>query len=941
MGKKMLCAAASMAAFVLCAQDGAKEPWRDPKVNSINRLPARAIMVPCESKSVALAVASGEKPRTDSKWLMSLNGSWSFRWKHDVGLQAWEKTGSIVVPGCWQLQGNYDPALYTNVAYPIRGWEVGDPMAEPPKDFTSYHFRNPVGLYTRVFAVPKEWKGRRTVIHFGGVSSAMYVYVNHSLVGYSEDSRLPAEFDLTPFLLDGDNVLDVMVLKHCDGSFLEDQDFWRLSGIFRDVWLVSEREDAPKDLVVETTLSDDFSRGTLVVRDENGRALVEKSYESPRLWSCESPEMYCETIELKGRGLFGKSDWYAVPFGFRKVEIRDAVVYINGKRALFMGTDRHEMEPETGYTVSLEGMKKDIEIFHDLNVNAVRTSHYPNDPTWYELCDREGIYVVCEANIESHGAGFGDGSLAKNPLYRDAHVERGVNMVKTFRNHPSIVFWSLGNEAGDGQNFVDEYKAMRALDATRPIQYEGAQDSDHSDIKCPMYARPWHVERYVRDNPKKPYILCEYTHAMGNSNGSVHDYWDLVRKYPSAQGGFVWDFADQALWKSDGRGKWLAYGGDFGDMPNDDNFNCNGFVAADRTYHPGAYEIKHAYQPVHVDSWDWGTKTARIYNAFRFTPLDGVKARWRVDRDGKMIAHGALDLRGVAPDSVVEVAVPDAPDGDAITFAFGKPDASSPFAYDQFAKPFAAPAAEELSGAADDGRFRMNFWRAPVDNDRGWGMGSKCAAWKDATASQKAPAGADASLSAKTAGGKSRVKLVLDVKDGSLPKVPRVGVSFKIPNDYTMVRWYGLGPWENYPDRQASAMLGLFEAKVGVSSGVADATGEIEYVQDALNPDNYSEPGEQGRRGGCRWVEFVNPEGKTIRLTALNAPFGFNAWPYSQESLEKARHQWDLQDEGAITVTVDAVVMGVGGDNSWGATPHDGFMPGKGRYELDFLVEGL
>ena len=940
--KKMVFCAAAAAALGLCAQTGSKEPWRDPKVNSINRLPARSVMVPCENGAVAVAIATGHRQRTESKWLMSLNGTWSFRWKHDVGAAEWEKAGSIAVPGCWQLQGDYDPALYTNIAYPICGWAEGDPMKEPPKHFTSYRFRNPVGLYTRAFTVPKDWKGRRTVVHFGGVSSAMYLYVNGKEAGYSEDSRLPAEFDITPYLRAGENMLDVKVLKHCDGSFLEDQDFWRLSGIFRDVWLVSEREDAPKDLVVETTLSDDFKVGTLVVRDENGKSLFEKRYDNPKLWSCEIPNMYCETIELKGKGFFGKSDWYAVAFGFRKIEIRDAVVYINGKRALFMGTDRHEMEPATGYAVTLEGMKKDIEIFHDLNINAVRTSHYPNDPTWYDLCDREGIYVICEANVESHGAGYGEGTLAKNPLYRDAQVERGSNMVKVFRNHPSIIFWSMGNEAGDGPNFVDEYKAMRALDATRPIQYEGAQDTDRSDIKCPMYAKPWDVERYVKNNPRKPYILCEYTHAMGNSNGSVHDYWDVVRKYPSAQGGFIWDFVDQALWKTDGRGKWLAYGGDFGDQPNDDNFNCNGIVAADRTYHPGAYEIKHAYQPVHVDSWDWETKTAKIYNAYRFTSLDGVKAMWKVDRDGKMVAKGALDVRGIAPDTVAEVKVPDAPDGDAITFAFGAEASKSPFAHDQFVKPSAVPAAGELVDAVDDRRFMMNFWRAPTDNDRGWGMDRKCKAWRDATWSQKAPEGAEAVLKTSTAkDGKTHVSLVLDVKDGSLPKVPRVGVSFRIPFNLTKVKWYGLGPWENYPDRQAAAMLGVYEANVGLASGIAGASGEIDYVPDALNPDNYSEPGEQGRRGGCRWVEFSNGEGRTIRITALNAPFGFNAWPYSMETLEKARHQWDLKDEGAIIVTVDAVAMGVGGDDSWGATPHEKYMPGKGRYTLDFVVEGL
>jgi len=932
------------ASIALLAAADELPPWRNPKVSSINRLPARTVAVPCESAEVALAIAKGEMPRTESKWLQTLNGTWGFKWKHTIDAAEWEKTGEIAVPGCWQLQGDYDPALYTNVTYPIAGYKEGDPMMEPPKDFTSHYFRNPVGLYSRTFTLPEGWKGRRTVIHFGGVSSAMYVRVNGKDVGYSEDSRLPAEFDLTPYLVDGENSLEVEVLKHCDGSFLEDQDFWRFSGIFRDVWLVSEGADAAKDIVVETTLSDDYATGTLVVRDENGKALLEKKYDNPKLWSCETPNMYYEIVEFAG-------DYRAVAFGFRKVEIKDAVMYINGKRALFMGTDRHEMEPETGYAVTLAGMQKDIEIFHDLNINAVRTCHYPNDPTWYELCDREGIYVVCEANVEAHGVkGYYSGNgehLPKNPLYHDAIVERNTNMVKVFRNHPSVITWSLGNESGDGPAMVDAYAAIKSIDSTRPVQYECAQDSDHSDVKCPMYARPWDVEKYVKDNPRKPYILCEYTHAMGNSNGGIQKYWDIVRKYPSAQGGFIWDFVDQAVWKKDSRGKWLAYGGDFGDKPNDDNFNCNGIVAADRTYHPGCWEVKHAYQPVHVDSWDWETKTAKIYNAYRFTSLDGMRARWRVEKDGKPVAEGDVDVSGIQPDTVAEVKIPAAPDGDMIIFGFGKPDSIKPAAVDQFTKPFSpitvesVPAKCPLFDIVRMNAFKMEFWRAPTDNDRGWGMGGKCRIWKEATANQKAPEGAEAALDVTCAEKGLVVDLKLDVKDGKLPRIPRVGVSFKLPKDYVNVKWYGLGPWENYSDRSSGAFLDTYAATIGVSSGLADGDKGIPYVLEGLNPDNYIEPGEQGHRGGCRWVEFSNAEGKKIRITALNAPFGFNAWPYSQETLEKARHQFDLKDEGAITVVLDAVQMGVGGDNSWGATPHGEYMPSVGSYELKVLVEGM
>ena len=926
-------------------------PWATPEVNAINRLPARAIAVPCESATKALMIARGDLPRTESKWLQSLNGVWRFKWKHTIDYPNWEKEGDIVVPGCWQLQGDFDPPLYTNIPYPIADNGTGDPRLEPPEHYTSHYYRNPVGLYSLAFSVPKDWKGRRVVIHFGGVSSAMFVRLNGKEVGYSEDSRLPAEFDLTPYLeFDGGslfssvkpdeaNLLEVEVLKHCDGTLLEDQDFWRFSGIFRDVWLVAEKPEAPRDLVVDAALSDDYQTGTLTVRDENGKTLLSKTYAKPRLWSCETPNLYYETIEMDG-------DYRAVAFGFRKVEIKDAVLYINGKRALFMGTDRHEMQPESGYTVTLEGMKRDIEIFHDLNINAVRTCHYPDDPTWYELCDREGIYVVCEANIESHGAGYEEKTYAKKPAFLQSHVERGVNMVKTFRNHPSVVIWSLGNEAGDGPNFTAEYKAMRAVDPTRPIQYERAIHGDNTDIFCPMYMRPWDVERYVKESPKKPLVLCEYTHAMGNSNGAVHDYWDLVRKYPSMQGGFVWDFVDQAVWKSDSFGTWLSYGGDWGDQPNDDNFNCNGLVDATRAYHPGAYEVKHAYQPIHVDAYDWEKGEATIHNGYRFLSLDGVMGWWSLERNGAKVAEEKLDLAHFAADTVKKcVTGARGAFGDTITFRFYRN--GQEIAHDQFVKPFVPQKVEEEKEADEDeklppGLFRVNLWRAPTDNDRGWNMPKICKVWKEATCYQTFPEGVTSALKTAALGsGRHLVEFTLTVTATNLPPLPRVGLTFTLPADYTHVAWYGLGPWENYRDRARAALLGIYDAEVCLVKGLMDATGTISYPLNRLNPDNYSEPGEQGYRTGCRWLELSNGDGDGVRITAVNAPFGFNAWPYSQLSLERAKHQWDLAVENEITVNIDAVQMGVGGDDSWGARPHAQHMIGPGTYRLSFIYETL
>ena len=856
--KNLITAALTLGVGASLFAGNGKEPWRDPTVSSINRLPARAIAVPCEEAAKSLAIAKGEKAVTDSKWILSLDGEWNFQWKANVYDKDWAKSCKIAVPGCWQLQGDFDPPVYTNVRYPIVGYNDGDPMTEPPKNFTSYKYRNPVGLYTRTFKIPADWKGRRIVVHFNGVSSAMYLRVNGKEIGYSEDSRLPAEFDITDALVSptptsNSNSIEVEVLKHCDGSFLEDQDFWRLSGIFRSVWIVAEEKDAAKDLIVETKLADDLKSGSVIIRDENGKPLFEKQYPQVKLWDVGTPNMYYETVKVG-------SDFRTVAFGFRKVEIKESVVYVNGKRILIKGVNRHEMEPETGYTVTEAGMKKDAAIMHDLNVNAVRTCHYPDDYRWYGICDREGFYVCCEANIEAHGVKdfYANGEyLPKNPLYHDAIVERQTRMIKTFRNHPSIIFWSLGNESGDGPAMADGYKAIKALDSTRPVQYEGAQDSDHSDIKCPMYHRPWDCENYVKNNPKKPFILCEYIHAMGNSTGDIGAYWKLAEKYPSFQGGFIWDFVDQALWKNEElkmkneelrKVRFLAYGGDYGDQPNDDNFNCNGIIAADRTYHPGAYEVKAVY-------------------------------------------GGKLD-----------------------------PDAA----------PAAKLAARPESAPYQTEAFKFNLWRAPTDNDRGWNMAHACKVWKQATDAQKLPEGVTGGVACgATAKGGKLVDFKLSVPKGLAP-LPRAGVTFTIPKDYVNVKWSGRGPYENYCDRNIATGFGEWSAKIGLS-----------VAEDQLNPNNYAEPGEMGYRTDCEWVEFSNAEGKKIRVTAVSGRFGFNAWPYSQASLEKARHQFDLRDEGAITVNIDAAMMGVGGDDSWGAKPHNEHMLGAGEYTLTFIVEGL
>ena len=932
---------------VLAASATAAElpPWRTTSVNEINRLPARTLLVPCEKEETALDLAQGFCPRTASRWIMSLNGVWDFKWKPNPDGE-WQKETKIAVPSCWQLQGEFDPPLYTNVTYPIGFDGTGDPMVEPKKDFTSFAMRNPVGLYTTTFTRPWRWWFRRTVLRFHGVSSAFYVRVNGQFVGYAEDSRLPSEFDLTPYLkVFGKNTLEVEVYKHCDGSYLEDQDFWRLSGIFRDVMLVSEHPKAPKDLVVETQLADDFSTAKFTVFDEKGNALKVRDVPNPRLWSPEYPYVYVTPIEHKwGWWIFGGTDYYTASLGFRKVEIRDGVIYLNGKRVLFKGTNRHEMTPEGGYAVTAASMLNDINLFKEFNVNAVRTCHYPDDPEWYTLTDRNGIMVVCEANVEAHGVpgfyGNGKQHLPKNPRFHDSIVERNVRMFGFYRNHPSILIWSLGNESGDGPAMADAYQALKKLDPTRPVQYEGAQDSDHSDVKCPMYWRPWECEKYVADKPAKPFVLCEYTHAMGNSNGGVQKYWELAKKYPSFQGGFIWDFMDQAVWKRGENGKHLAYGGDFGDKPNDDNFNCNGWFDALRNPHPGAFEVKHAYQPINVLSYDWKSGLAKVENGNLFTTLDEYDCTVIFEKNGAMVGKKEIVLPETAPGAVGAITALPETETDAVLVQFYRE--GDLVAWDQFTRPFvprSLPAAVSASASNSNSELQLkyNFWRAPTDNDRGWGMPKACVMWKRATEAQRVPAGVKSDLKvSKTADGATLVDWTLVVPKG-LPPLPRVGLSFTVPKTNRAVTWYGLGPWENYSDRATGAILSTHRAKIGLVNGIADPkTGKLVYPADRLNPDNYIEPGEQGYRTGVRRLRI----GK-VEVEAVNAPFGFNAWPYPQTMLEGKKHMYELTEADEITVNIDAVQMGVGGDNSWGARPHDDVMPGAGTYRLVFTVKGL
>ncbi|MGN0887162.1 MAG: glycoside hydrolase family 2 TIM barrel-domain containing protein [Candidatus Spyradenecus sp.] len=787
--------------------------WENPYVTEENRLPSRTVLTPFATAEEALANAALTLPREASPYILSLNGAWRFAWAKQPSERVqdfWQPAfdvsdwGYVTVPGCWQLQGAWDPPIYTNSPYP----HAATPpriMVPQPEGFTSATFPNPVGSYRRTFRVPEAWHGRRTVIHFDGVASAMKVWVNGTYVGYSEDSRLPAEFDLTALLRPGEeNILAVEVYRWCDGSYLEDQDFWRLSGIFRDVWLVSEQSTGLRDYVATTTL--DGIAGELTVQAElAGEAELTMSLydgtrkvgdlqsgrlrvESVEPWSAEVPKLYYLLFTVKAQG---QTDYLAKAVGFREITLDAAQVKINGRRVLFKGVNRHEMRPERGYTLTREEMLEDIRQMQAMNINAVRTCHYPNASDWYDLCDKYGLYLVDEANVEAHGMGYDEASLAHRPDYLAQHLERNRRMILRDRNHPSVIFWSMGNESGYGENFRATYRQNKALDPTRPTQYERADtDPKGTDIYCPMYAWPDHQAWYAGSNPKMPYILTEYAHAMGNSQGSFRAYWENVRRFPSAQGGFIWDWRDQALWKPQSGipgGRFLAYGGDFGDKPNDGNFNCNGLLAADGQWHPSAYEVRTVQQNVSWGEADFAAGQVTLTNDFIFRTLAGFSGTWELIDERGSLASGSLDctpLQQLAPGKSATLALtgwPTLPASDVPRYLtlrlFDTPSAYHvpvQVADAQFTCPAsrsAAPAASEESSASAwrletsdaaisytcpnaSARFDRrtgylaayrvagrdlllapltpNLWRALTDNDRGQGMDWNANFWRTA-----------------------------------------------------------------------------------------------------------------------------------------------------------------------------------------------------------------
>ncbi|MDR0394708.1 MAG: DUF4981 domain-containing protein [Tannerella sp.] len=665
---KLLICAAVFSGTTVFAQ---KNEWKDPQVNQANRAPMHTNYFAYESEELA---AEGVKEKSEN--FLSLNGPWKFFWvknsgdrptgffQPDYNDRGW---GTMNVPGLWELNGYGDP-LYVNIGYAWRNRFKNNPPEVPVED-------NHVGSYRREVTVPAGWNGKRIFAHFGSVTSNIYLWVNGQFVGYSEDSKLEAEFDITKYVKPGKNLIAFQSFRWCDGTYLEDQDFFRFSGVGRDCYLYARNPKHIRDIRLTPDLDAQYKDGTLTVettlsapgvvqldlKDKNGTKVAAQTVRGngkitgtfhvpdPKKWTAETPNLYTLTATLTDGNK--TLEVISLKTGFRKIEMKNSQLLVNGQPILIKGVNRHEMDPKTGYYISRERMLQDIKIMKEKNINAVRTCHYPDNNLWYELCDEYGLYVVAEANVESHGMGYGKNTLAKNPAYATAHLERNQRNVQRSFNHASVIIWSLGNEAGFGPNFEACYKWIKNEDKSRPVQYEQAHGNEFTDIYCPMYLDYERSEQFSTGDATKPLIQCEYAHAMGNSQGGFGEYWDMIRKYPKYQGGFIWDFVDQSIHWKNAKGVGIyGYGGDFNRYDASDyNFCDNGLISPDRVPNPHMDEVAYFYQSIWATPSDLRNGEVNVFNENFFCDLSAYYVEWHLLADGEVAQTGIVRDLSIAP----------------------------------------------------------------------------------------------------------------------------------------------------------------------------------------------------------------------------------------------------------------------------------------------------
>ena len=904
--------------------------WENPSVLGINKLPYHA----------TLQLPSREK---ECKEIVSLDGEWQFHWSpkpedrpvdfylEDYDVSDW---GKITVPGNWQTQG-YGTPIYININYPFVK-NRPSVTSEPPKEWTAYENRNPVGQYITFVEITKEMLAKNLILHFGGVHSAMYLWINGQKVGYSQNSMSPAEFDVTKYLRAGRNKIAVEVYRWSDGSYLEDQDMWRLSGIFRPVQLWVRPLAHISDYQVTAIPNDDYSQadieakislcnvGRQAAKDLKAVLLFHSASDSlglsrtvrvssssplqktlpllapgdtttveltctidkPLLWSAEKPNLYPFSIELQDKkgNVIEHFDYH---FGVKRVEVVGEVFKINGQNVKLRGVNRHDHHPITGRYVDDATYEDDIRLMKQANINFLRTSHYPDREYLYEICDRWGIYVMDEANHETHGYGYANREMGEDLAWQKAHVDRAESLVKRDFNHPCVILWSLGNEGGVGPNIEAMYHKVKELDSTRPPFYDS--DRRYSAIWDDSYLYPDDLKKNAQEVKDKPFMMREYAHAMGNSCGNLQEYWDVIYNDSSICGAAIWDWVDQGLLKN---GQW-NYGGDFGDQPNDGPFNINGLVAPDRKPHPHYYEVKYVYQPLQFVRESNGN--IRIVNHDCFTAPDEYDITYDTLRyDGEVVLNIAASLKEPKPW---------APKGFVV--------AREQFVLQPYVFPDVSIKGEaSAKGITIDGNTLTSwivdgkevlqaplepyFWKPENDNQHAAHFAERTAMWKEVR---------DVTVNYTVINDHSiRVDIDYQPSSNDRPVMPKFGMRMRLPADYTQIRYYGRGPWENYPDRKRSALLGVYEMPL--------SDYETEYIH----------PQDNGNRCDIRWFEIATQTsalGPRLCITGLQ-PLCIRAWDYGEEDLEGARHPNEIPRGRFVNLNIDLSVHGVGGADTWG-----------------------
>ena len=975
--------------------------WKNPAVNQQHREARRANFFAYETEQAARA---GEKSRSER--YLSMEGMWRFHFvknhqdaPQDFFLMGYDdsKWEDFPVPGLFELNGHGD-RIYKNIGYAwCTTFDSNPPYIGETENYT--------GSYRREFTLPDAWSGQQVLFHVGSATSNLKLWVNGKYVGYSEDSKVAAEFDVTKYLKKGRNLIAMQVMRWCDGSYLEDQDFWRFTGIAREVYLYARPKSHVEDVIVKQDwengkglLSVDVKvpKGLSVearLEDANNNVVgigLQQTVDNVKAWTAETPNLYTLFIYIKKSS--ETVEVIPLKVGFRHIEIKDGQLLVNGQPILIKGVDRHELDPDGGYVVSVERMKQDIRIMKQLNVNAVRTSHYPDDPRWYDLCDEAGIYVVAEANLESHGMGYGEGTLAKREDFAQMHLERNQANVLTLRNHPCILIWSLGNEAGYGPNFERCYDWIKSVDS-RPVQYEQAGHWGKTDIFCPMYMGYDDCEKYSKTDNPRPLIQCEYAHAMGNSIGGFKEYWDIIRKYPKYQGGFIWDFVDQGLRdKSPITGKEIfTYGGDYGRYPASDyNFNCNGVIAPDRRLNPHAYEVQYYYQNLWIA--DKGLEDGRfeVYNEYFFKPVKNLKLTVEIKNDGSPSKTHSLVIDELLPQQRKTFELPELKKhiqgiygANELTMSFlfetgeRQQFVVKPYTYDKletqaldernvakeetksyvkFSTAGTTLTIGKQSGMIDyldvDGQPMLidrqsitpEFWRAPTDNDYGAWLQQRFGQWKNPQMKVVGCSVSDNAVVAKIDMAMATLTMTYTLMaDGSVivrqqmePKTDaketwmfRYGMQLQMPKQYNTIEYYGRGPHENYCDRNSSEFIGRYESSVS-----------NEYYP-------YVRPQESGNHTDVRWFKVT--DGKRGLEFESNGPMECSALPYLVEDLDAGAfkdHRWgqhsgDLVERPLTQVHIQQRQMGLGCINSWGAWPEKPYLLPLQSYDFTFAIRPI